>query len=85
MSRLQSLPASSLQLSHLAMQNVTRVQRTAISQGECCFFGGETKREAKRELKVISADLRWCETEQSAHVSPSPWGNTNLLNSEFSE
>ena len=38
MSRFQSLPASSLRLSQLAMQNVARVQRTAISQGECCGY-----------------------------------------------
>ena len=35
MSRFQSLLASSLWLSQLSMQNAARVQRTAISQGEC--------------------------------------------------
>ena len=34
-SRFQSLLASSLRFSQLAMQNVATVERTAISQGEC--------------------------------------------------
>ena len=53
-SRFQSLLASNLRLSQLAMKNVARVQRTAISQGECRFF---------------AAKLSWLDAERTGRLS----------------